>query len=109
MRADNPAKPSKAAWVALTLVMPATLFWVSTILSALLHQEMLAKPLTRAMQVLDVWFVIGVLIVMPLAGAILAALSFRRQHLTMSLITMLLGFAEGGLAILMQTAPPPVH
>lgn len=109
MRADNPAKPSRRAWLALTLVMPATLFWLSTILAALLHQDVLSKPLTRAMQVLDVWFVVGVLIIMPLAGALLAALSFRRQHLGMSLAAMLLGFAEGGLAILMQTAPPPVH
>lgn len=109
MRADNPAQPGRRVWLALTLVMPATLFWVSTILAAVLHQDVLSRPLTRAMQLLDVWFVVGVLIVMPLAGAILAALSFRRQHITMSLITMLLGFAEGGLAILMQTAPPPVQ
>ena len=109
MKTDNPAKPGKPAWLALTLVMPSTLFWLSTILAAVLHQDVLAKPLTRAMQVLDVWFVVGVLIVMPLAGAILAAASFRKQHMTMAIVTMLLGFVEGGLAILMQTAPPPAH
>jgi hypothetical protein len=109
MRADNPAQPNRAAWTALTLVMPATLFWLATILAAALRSDVLSRPLMRAMQLLDVWFVVGVLIVMPLAGALLAALSFRRQHMAMSIVTMLLGFAEGALAILMQTAPPPVH
>jgi hypothetical protein len=109
MRADNPAKPSKPAWLALTLVMPATLLWLATILAAALRTDVLSKPLTRALALLDFWFVIGVLIVMPLAGAILAALTIRRQHLVMAIATMLFGFAEGGLALLMQTAPPPVH
>ena len=109
MRADNPAKPSKQAWLALTLVMPAVLFWLATILAAALRTDVLSKPLTRALQLMDFWFVIGVLIVMPLAGAVLAAIGCRRQHMAMSVITMLFGFGLGGLAILMQTAPPPAH
>jgi dolichol kinase len=46
---------------------------------------------------------------MPLVGALLAALSFRRQHMTMSIAAMLLGSCEASLAILMQAAPPRLH
>jgi hypothetical protein len=109
MRADNPARPGKLAWAGLALVMPSAMFWLATLLAGILHQDVLARPFTHAMQVLDFWFVIGVLILMPLAGGFCAAISFHRRHLLFSLVVVLLGFGPAALAILMQTAAPPVH
>ena len=102
-------KANRLTWTGLALVLPAAIFWATLLIAGMLHQDGLAKPFLRLVETLHLWFVIGVLLVMPLLGGILAALGFRRHHMPLSIVVMLLGFAAAGLNILLQTAKQPVH
>jgi hypothetical protein len=104
-----PARASKLVWTGLALVMPAAVFWAVILVSAATQQQSLAKPFLDLVKVLHVWFVLGVLLLMPLLGGILAALGFHRRHMALAVIVMVLGFGAAFLNVLMQTTPQPVH
>jgi hypothetical protein len=107
--ATSDRKANRLTWAGLALVVPSTAFWASLLLAGLLHNEAISEPFMQLVDLFDVWFVVGVLLLMPLAGGILAAVGFRRHHMPLGIVVMLLGFGAAAFNILMQTAPPPAN
>ena len=107
---SNSARPGPLTWTGLAFVMPSVIFWLATIVASTLHAgDILARSTTALLRSFDVWFVIGVLFALPLIGGILAAVSYHRRHIFISVFTMVVGFASAALVVLMQTAAPPAH
>lgn len=102
-------KANRLTWAGLALVLPSTVFWLSLLVSGATRAEGIAAPFLKMVEALHLWFVVGVLLLMPLAGGILAAVGFRRHHMPLGIAVMLLGFGAAALNVLMQTSPPPVH
>ena len=105
--ASSPDPPTSAstkpdlALIGFLLVLPALIFWA---LLFLLEPLGLQEMVVGVVRFFGAWFVIIVLMAMPLAGGILGALGFRRRRV-LATIAVVLGFGFTAISVLFQTAP----
>jgi hypothetical protein len=101
----GPSIPSSSkrdlALIGFLLVLPTLIFWA---LLFLLGPFGLQDKVVGVVRFFGAWFVIIVLMLMPLAGGILGALGFRRNRV-LATFAIVLGFGFTAFAVLFQTAP----
>jgi hypothetical protein len=96
-----------ALW-GLLLVLPSTLFWAAIILSLIPGWSRLADFALLPVKRFDIYFVVGVLMLLPLAGSLLGAWGWKRGR-ALSVIVVILGLAAVCINLLMQSEGNPAH
>ncbi|MCC7478000.1 hypothetical protein IT575_06025 [bacterium] len=93
------------AWWGLLLVLPSTLFWACLTISIAPGMHRMADPWLALVNRYDLWFVVGVLMLLPFVGSLLGAAGYKRSK-WLSIAVVFLGLGAVCLNLLMQSANP---